>query len=150
MKYVLMVLLLQWTAVVSQEITWPESPGPITALEIYCDTDSIPIYLDGLQVGISPLREPVQVAPGWHQVSYFPQGNLKVTQGKAGSVAIADIVHLARQDILAEEGKTIRVVLSYRSIEAEVKDYQAKLDSSRWIGLAMALLTLLIVSWGII
>ena len=48
-----------------------------------------------------------------------------------------DMIQLARQYILVEEGKTIRVVLSYRSIEAEALAYENKLSSSRWIGLIM-------------
>ena len=28
---------------------------PITAIEIYCDTEGIPIYVDGIKIGISPI-----------------------------------------------------------------------------------------------
>jgi len=56
----------------SQEIDWNDKPNPITAIHIFCDTEGIPIYVDGIQVGASPVKDPVQVAPGWHQVSYFP------------------------------------------------------------------------------
>ena len=55
-----------------QEINWNNKPSPITAIEIFCDTDGIPIFIDGVQIGVSPIKNPIQVAPGWHQVSYFP------------------------------------------------------------------------------
>ncbi len=148
MRYSPLLVLLLTCIVTGQEITWSESPGPITALKIICDTDSVPIYLDGQPVGTTPIKEPVQVAPGWHQISYFPQDTIKGGNKTSEAVVLSDIIHLARQDVLAEEGKTTQVVLSYRSIEAEVKDYQAKLESSRWIGLVMAIITLLIISWG--
>lgn len=147
-KFSILLMVLSFS-LSSQEIVWPESPGPVTALKIFCDTDSIPIYLDGQKIGLSPLNEPIQVAPGWHQVSYFPKGTLNLPKGSSEAVTMEDIVHLARQDILAEEGKITRVVLSYRTLEAEVQDYQAKLDSSHWLGLAMAVVILLILSWGV-
>ena len=66
------IIILFFSSIFSQEIDWNEKPTPITAIHIFCDTEGIPIFLNGLQVGASPIKEPVQVAPGWHQVSYFP------------------------------------------------------------------------------
>jgi hypothetical protein len=60
-----------------------------------------------------------------------------------------DMIQLARQDILVEEGKTVRAVLSYRSIEAEALAYEDKLSSSRWIGLIMVFISLGLLSWGV-
>ena len=31
----------------------------------------VPIYIDGKYVGDTPLNKPIQVEPGWHQVSGF-------------------------------------------------------------------------------
>ncbi|MDC1032510.1 hypothetical protein OAQ57_02615, partial [Candidatus Marinimicrobia bacterium] len=116
---------------------------------IFCDTDGIPIFLNGMQVGASPIKDPIQVAPGWHQVSYFPPNMLLNTQSISQNKKMRDMIHLARQDILVEEGKTVRVVLSYRSIEAEAMSYQNKLSSSRLIGLTMVFISLGLLSWGL-
>ena len=117
MRNILIILLFSFPF--SQEIDWNKKPTPITALQIFCDTDGIPIFLNGMQVGASPIKDPIQVAPGWHQVSYFPPNMLLNTQSISQNKKMRDMIHLARQDILVEEGKTVRVVLSYRSIEAE-------------------------------
>ena len=53
----------------AQQIDWNSKPSPITAIAIYCDTEGIPIYVDGIKIGISPITQAIQVAPGWHQVS---------------------------------------------------------------------------------
>ena len=37
-----------------------------------CDTKGLPIYVDGHLAGYSPLKNPVDVLPGWHKVGYFP------------------------------------------------------------------------------
>lgn len=147
MPKILIILLFSFSF--SQEIDWNKKPTPITALQIFCDTDGIPIFLNGMQVGASPIKDPIQVAPGWHQVSYFPPNMLLNTQSISQNKKMRDMIHLARQDILAEEGKTVRVVLSYRSIEAEALSYENKLSSSRLIGLTMVFISLGLLSWGL-
>ena len=147
MPKILIILLFSFSF--SQEIDWNKKPTPITALQIFCDTDGIPIFLNGMQVGASPIKDPIQVAPGWHQVSYFPPNMLLNTQSISQNKKMRDMIHLARQDILVEEGKTVRVVLSYRSIEAEAMSYQNKLSSSRLIGLIMVFISLGLLSWGL-
>ena len=147
MRNILIILLFSFPF--SQEIDWNKKPTPITALQIFCDTDGIPIFLNGMQVGASPIKDPIQVAPGWHQVSYFPPNMLLNTQSIAQNKKMRDMIHLARQDILVEEGKTVRVVLSYRSIEAEAMSYENKLSSSRLIGLTMVFISLGLLSWGL-
>ena len=143
------IIILFFSSIFSQEIDWNEKPNPITSIHIFCDTDGIPIFLNGIQVGASPIKDPVQVAPGWHQVSYFPPNMLLNTQSISQNKKMKDMIKLARQDILVEEGKTVRVVLSYRSIEAEAQEYENKLSSSRWIGLIMVFISLGLLSWGI-
>ena len=101
----------------SQEIDWNDKPNPITAIHIFCDTEGIPIYVDGIQVGASPVKDPVQVAPGWHQVSYFPPELTINTRSITQNRKMRYMIKLARQYVLVEEGRTIRVVLGYRSIE---------------------------------
>ncbi len=147
MPKILIILLFSFSF--SQEIDWNKKPTPITALQIFCDTDGIPIFLNGMQVGASPIKDPIQVAPGWHQVSYFPPNMLLNTQSISQNKKMRDMIHLARQDILVEEGKTLRVVLSYRSIEAEALSYENKLSSSRLIGLTMVFISLGLLSWGL-
>ena len=147
MPKILIILLFSFSF--CQEIDWNKKPTPITALQIFCDTDGIPIFLNGMQVGASPIKDPIQVAPGWHQVSYFPPNMLLNTQSISQNKKMRDMIHLARQDILVEEGKTVRVVLSYRSIEAEALSYENKLSSSRLIGLIMVFISLGLLSWGL-
>jgi hypothetical protein len=147
MRNILILLLFSFTF--SQDIDWNEKPTPITALQIFCDTEGIPIFLNGMQVGASPIKDPIQVAPGWHQVSYFPPNMLLNTESISQNKKMRDMIHLARQDILVEEGKTVRVVLSYKSIEAEALSFDNKLSSSRWIGLIMVFISLGLLTWGI-
>jgi len=40
-------------------------------IRVESNIDGIPIYIDGKYVGETPLKRPIQVEPGWHQVSGF-------------------------------------------------------------------------------
>ena len=143
-----LLIIIFFSSIFSQEIDWDGKPSPVTSIHIFCDTDGIPIFVDGLQVGASPIKDPVQVAAGWHQVSYFPPQMLINTQAISQNNKMRDMIQLARQDVLVEKGKTVRVVLSYRSIEAEAMQYEQKLSSSRWVGMGMVFVILGLMSWG--
>ena len=131
-----------------QVIEWDEKREPITAIQIFCDTEGIPIFVDRIQVGASPIKEAVQVAPGWHQVSYFPP-NMNINTGSMSqNRKMRDLIQIARQDVLVEEGKTVRVVLSYRSLEGEALEYEQRLSSSRWVGLSMVFVLIGLMTWA--
>ena len=141
-------ILFFCSSLYGQVIEWDEKREPITAIQIFCDTEGIPIFVDGIQVGASPIKEAVQVAPGWHQVSYFPP-NMNINTGSMSqNRKMRDLIQIARQDVLVEEGKTVRVVLSYRSLEGEALEYEQRLSSSRWVGLSMVFVLVGLMTWA--
>jgi len=144
-----LILIILFSIITGQEINWSDKPNPITAIEIFCDTDGIPIFVDGIQIGVSPIKEAIQVAPGWHQVSYFPPQLSVETESIRQNRIMRDMIKLARQDILVENGKTVRAVLSYRTIEAEALEYEQRISSGRWIGAGMVFIIISLIIWGI-
>ena len=141
-------ILFFCSSLYGQVIEWDEKREPITAIQIFCDTEGIPIFVDGIQVGASPIKEAIQVAPGWHQVSYFPP-NMNINTGSMSqNRKMRDLIQIARQDVLVEEGKTVRVVLSYRSLEGEALEYEQRLSSSRWVGLSMVFVLIGLMTWA--
>ena len=141
-------ILFFCSSLFGQVIEWDEKREPITAIQIFCDTEGIPIFVDGIQVGASPIKEALQVAPGWHQVSYFPP-NMNINTGSMSqNRKMRDLIQIARQDVLVEEGKTVRVVLSYRSLEGEALEYEQRLSSSRWVGLSMVFVLVGLMTWA--
>ena len=143
------IFTIFFSILIGQEINWNNKPSPITAIEIFCDTDGIPIFIDGVQIGISPIKDPIQVAPGWHQVTYFPPQLSVETESIRQNRIMRDMIKLARQDILVEDGKTVRAVLSYRTIEAEALEYEQKISSGRWIGIGIVSIIMSLILWGI-
>ena len=143
------IFIIFFSILNGQEINWNNKPSPITAIEIFCDTDGIPIFIDGVQIGVSPIKDPIQVAPGWHQVSYFPPQLSVETESIRQNRIMRDMIKLARQDILVEDGKTVRAVLSYRTIEAEALEYEQSISSGRWVGIGMVSIIMSLIVWGI-
>ena len=141
-------ILFFCSSLCGQVIEWDEKREPITAIQIFCDTEDIPIFVDGIQVGASPIKEAIQVAPGWHQVSYFPPNMIINTGSMSQNRKMRDLIQIARQDVLVEEGKTVRVVLSYRSLEGEALEYEQRLSSSRWVGLSMVFVLIGLMTWA--
>ena len=143
-----LIFIMFFSLLSGQVIEWQEKSEPVTALQIFCDMDGIPIFVDGIQVGASPIKEAIQVSPGWHQVSYFPP-NMKIDTGSMNqNRKMRDLIQIARQDVLVDEGETVRVVLSYRSLEGEAIEYEQRLSSSRWVGLAMVVVLFSLMSWA--
>ena len=143
-----LIFIMFFSSLYGQVIEWQKKSEPVTALQIFCDMDGIPIFVDGIQVGASPIKEAIQVSPGWHQVSYFPP-NMKIDTGSMNqNRKMRDLIQIARQDVLVDEGETVRVVLSYRSLEGEAIEYEQRLSSSRWVGLAMIIVIFSLISWA--
>ena len=143
-----LIFIMFFSSLYGQVIEWQEKSEPVTALQIFCDMDGIPIFVDGIQVGASPIKEAIQVSPGWHQVSYFPP-NMKIDTGSMNqNRKMRDLIQIARQDVLVDEGETVRVVLSYRSLEGEAIEYEQRISSSRWVGLAMIVVLFSLMSWA--
>ena len=44
------IVIIFFSIVTGQEINWSDKPNPITAIEIYCDTDGFHIFVDGVQI----------------------------------------------------------------------------------------------------
>ena len=143
------IIIIFFSILNGQEINWNNKPSPITAIEIFCDTDGIPIFIDGVQIGVSPIKDPIQVAPGWHQVSYFPPQLSVETESIRQNRIMRDMIKLARQDILVEDGETVRAVLSYRTIESEALEYEQNISSGQWIGIGMVSIIMFLIVWGI-
>ena len=83
-----------------------------TAMKISCDTDSVPIYLDGYYVGKTPITQALTVTPGWHKVSIFPPDDGIPEQSVPSNKTLKDIIRLGQQDVMVEEGNVELVVMS--------------------------------------
>ena len=137
----------------AQKIAHPKSwkdSRERTTLEIMCDTKGLPIYVDGHLVGYSPLKNPVDVLPGWHKVGYFPNDYAKDANSLTSKEKIMnDILVMGRLDVFVDEGAHETIVLNYQTLGEEVIDYNKKFKAGTIIGLSLFLVTIIIMTWGV-
>ena len=131
-----------------QTMKW-DNRARYTAMKISCDTDSVPIYLDGYYVGKTPIRQALTVTPGWHKVSIFPPDDGIPEQSVPSNKTLKDIIRLGQQDVMVEEGNVELVVMSYRAIDAEIEEYQRQTQSGTWVRASMLFALLFIIIWGL-
>ena len=121
-----------------------------TTLEIMCDTKGLPIYVDGHLVGYSPLKNPVDVLPGWHKVGYFPNNYTQDDNALTSKEKIMnDILVMGRLDVYVEEGTHETIALNYQTLGEEVVDYNKRFEAGTWIGFSLFFITILLMSWGL-
>ena len=113
----------------------------------------IPIYIDGKYVGETPLSRPVQVEPGWHQVSGFSPvyTHLANQQGLqyVGSDAIIENNELyGATTVYAEPGKMETVILRFNQMGDTPKKW-TETKGGMTVGAPFLLLLIGFVSWGI-
>ena len=120
----------QMANMMEQKIAHPKSwkdSRERTTLEIMCDTKGLPIYVDGHLVGYSPLKNPVDVLPGWHKVGYFPNDYAKDANSLTSKEKIMnDILVMGRLDVFVDEGAHETIVLNYQTLGEEVIDYKSE------------------------
>ena len=115
------------------------------AIKIVCDTPDIPIYVDGHLIGYTPLDQDVDVMPGWHTVSFFPNNSdedlntRKVTR---------DIVRLGTQDVLVETGQTTHVTMAYSNLGQNVDGYFKSIRTGDYFGFSIIIVLISILIWA--
>ncbi len=116
-----------------------------TAIRITCDTENIPIYLDNYLVGYTPLTDNVDVLPGWHKISIFP--NMGDTNQKTRKLT-DDILRLGSQDILIGKGEIIKVTIPYNSINQDVDIYYKSTHTGTIFGFSMVVALIFVIVWA--
>lgn len=115
-----------------------------TALNIVCDTQDIPIYIDGHLIGYTPLPDNVDVLSGWHTVSFFPD----VSDSNIDTRKMSrDIIRLGTQDVLAEMGEVVKVTMNYKNLGQDVNTYYQSVRTGTFFGFSMVVVLLYIIFW---
>ncbi len=116
-----------------------------TALNIVCDTQDIPIYIDGHLIGYTPLSSHVDVMSGWHKVSFFPD----ISDSNLDTRKVSnDILRLGTQDVLVETGEVVEVTMAYKNLGQDVDAYYQSVHSGALLGFSMVIVLLSILVWA--
>ena len=133
----------------SHPISWKEDRQR-TTLEIICDTKGLPIYVDGHMVGYSPLKNWIDVLPGWHKVGYFPNDyDPDPSSLSSKEKMLNNILIMGRLDVYVDEGKHETIALNYQSLDEDVIDYNKRFQTSTWVGFSLFFTIFMLMSWGL-
>ncbi len=108
----------------------------LSYLIILADTNQVPIYIDQVLMGYSPLKQPIPVPSGFHTVSFLPGSVQNIYRERLWEVVKQ--VYMAPADtqtIFLETGTYRQELLRWRT------DHQR----STAIGLTMGILTLILI-----
>ena len=121
-----------------------------TTLEIICDTKGLPIYVDNQLVGYSPLKNRIDVLPGWHKVGYFSNDYTEDSNALTSKEKMLnDILVMGRLDVFIDEGKHETIALNYQTLDEDVIDYNKRFEAGTWIGFSLFFTMIVLISWGI-
>jgi len=113
----------------------------------------IPIYINGKLVGDTPITIPVQVEPGWHQVSGFSPVYKQVVDSDGLSYVGSDPIIRNNQlfgakTVFVESGKVANVSLKFNTMGNTPKKWREM--KGGWIaGFPMVLLLISFITWSL-
>ena len=121
-------------------------------ITVEANLDGVPIYIDGKYVGDTPLSRPIEVEPGWHQVSGFsPVYTRLAFQKGLQFVGYDSIVQnnemYGSTTVYAEPGKLETVSLKFNQMGDTPKKMR-EIEGGMLMGLPMFTLLIGIITWS--
>ena len=122
------------------------------AIRVEANMDGVPIYIDGKYIGDTPLRKPVNVEPGWHQVSGFSPVYTHLAKKKGlqyvGYDSIINNNELyGSSTVYAESGKVETVSLKFNQMGDTPKKW-IETEGGMSLGLPMFTLLIGLITWA--
>ena len=121
-----------------------------SAIRIDANLDGVPIYIDGRYVGHTPLKAPIRVEPGWHQVSGFsPQYLMYLNTGTIDYVSYDPMLHnqiFGTETLYVEGGKIARSEMRFDYVGPSLP---VKKKEGGWlVGFPIIISFFYLLAWG--
>ena len=98
-------------------------------LDIKADSMGVPLFLNGIFIGETPLVDPIPVLPGFHEVSYLPP---EETERVRNHVMFSDAV----KRIYVPPGAVKQVFLYYQNQYSYLRPARVQARVVRYVGIA--------------
>ena len=112
-----------------QSQVFDTNPGYII---IESDTSAVPIYIDGILMGHTPIKNPIPVLQGTHSISHHPP-SLKDPFIQYGLIDGMKQVYVFSDD-------TVRVYLNTMILDKELKRVKSEYRYTNYIGIGLIFL----------
>ncbi len=122
-------------------------------IKVNSNMNGIPIYIDGKYVGETPIKKPIQVEPGWHQVSGFsPFYNRLSSKNTLQFVNLDPIINnnelYGSETTYVESGKVETISLKFNQMGDTPKKWK-EINGGMLIGAPIISLIFGLIAWGI-
>ncbi|MFL3013237.1 MAG: PEGA domain-containing protein [Candidatus Neomarinimicrobiota bacterium] len=122
-----------------------------SAIRVDANLEGVPIYIDGRYVGHTPLKTPIRVEPGWHQVSGFsPQYLMYLNTGTIDYVSNDPMLQnqiFGTETIYVEGGKIARSEMRFDYVGPSLP--VKKKDGGWLVGFPILLSFFSLIAWGV-
>ena len=98
-------------------------------IEIKTDSMNVPFFIDGYYVGNHPLKDPIPVLPGFHEVSYIPPD---IQDEK-----VKDTLTEGIKRVYVAENDTLKVFLFYDHYLSQVETLHKEIKIQNYVGLSL-------------
>ena len=98
-------------------------------IEIKTDSMNVPFFIDGFYVGNHPLKDPVAVLPGFHEVSYIPPD---IQDEK-----VRDALTEGIKRVYVAENDTLEVFLFYDHYLSQVQSLNQEMVLQKYVGFSL-------------
>ena len=127
----LYAIILSFSFSIAQDV---DSIGPNLGiytgfLDIKADSMGVPLFLNGIFIGETPLVDPIPVLPGFHEVSYLPP---EETERIKDHVMFSDAV----KRIYVPPGAVKQVFLYYQNQYSYLRAARVQARVVRYVGIA--------------
>jgi len=127
----LYAIILSFSFSIAQDV---DSIGPDLGiytgfLDIKADSMGVPLFLNGIFIGETPLVDPIPVLPGFHEVSYLPP---EETERVRNHVMFSDAV----KRIYVPPGAVKQVFLYYQNQYSYLRAARVQARVVRYVGIA--------------
>ena len=121
-------------------------------IRVISNLEGVPIYVDGNLVGETPLRGPVSISPGWHQVSGFTPLYVKVLNGSGMEYVNDDPILRNNQmfgsrTVYVDPGNVSVVNFRFNEIGDPPKNL-AQIQGGMLIGFPVIMALFGLITWG--
>lgn len=122
-------------------------------IKISSNMSGIPIYIDGKYVGDTPINKPIQVEPGWHQVSGFSPFYKRLSSRNTLQYINFDPViqnneAYGSETTYVESGKVVTVRLKFNNMGDSPKKWR-EINGGMSIGAPIISFIFGLIIWGI-
>jgi|TARA_B110000438_G_scaffold65177_1_gene65759 hypothetical protein len=132
--HLMIVVILFLSGLIAQNDIELEKYGFI---DIRTDSMNVPFFIDGFYVGNHPLKSPVPVLPGFHEVSYIPPDiqDEKIRENLTEGI----------KRVYVAENDTLDVFLFYDHYLAQVETLHQEIKIQSYVGFSLFLVLVYVV-----